>query len=260
MPETITVERAGGVVTVTLNRPTKKNAITGQMLDVLTAACEQVNRNPGDRAVVLTGAGGDFSSGADLTDPDMDVGADRPFLLYMRRVADTVLRLHRLLKPTIAKVDGVAVGLGMNMALACDLVVASDRARFAEIFPKRGLAVDGGGSWSLPRRIGLHKAKELALLGEIVPATAAEAMALVNKVVPADQLDAAVDEWARRLAAGPTLALSLTKGLLNNSAVVSMDQALEDEARAQHVTFSTQDVARAMAAFARREEPEFLGR
>ncbi len=177
----------------------------------------------------------------------------------MREIADALLRLHRLPKPTIAKVDGVAVGIGLSMALGCDLVIASDRARFSEIFPRRGLAVDGGSSWLLPRLVGIHKAKELAMLGDIIPASEAAAIGLVNKVVPVDELDGAVAEWAAKLAAGPTLALSLTKSMINNSFGISLDQALEDEARSQHVTFGSKDVAEAMKAFAEKREPEFHG-
>jgi len=175
-------------------------------------------------------------------------------------MADAILRIHRFSKPTIAAVDGVAVGMGMNMALACDLVIATDRARFCEIFPRRGMAIDGGGSWILPRLVGLHKAKELAFFGDMVAAEDAFAMGLVNRVVPASELDAAVAQWAGRLATGPTVALSLTKGMLNNAFSVSVDQALEDEARSQHITFSTADLKEALAAFVEKREASFTGR
>src|ERR1700736_4501060 len=181
MSDTILVERDAGVVTVTLNRPHKKNAITLRLLEELDATLDAVSRDPADRVLVLTGTGGDFSSGADLTDRgSIGSGPASPFLLHMRRMADTILRVHRFSKPTIAAVDGVAVGMGMNIALGCDLVIASDRARFSEIFPRRGMAIDGGGSWILPRLVGLHKAKELAFFGDMVPANDAAAMGLVN--------------------------------------------------------------------------------
>jgi 2-(1,2-epoxy-1,2-dihydrophenyl)acetyl-CoA isomerase len=261
MGDTILVERTGGVATVTFNRPQKKNAITSGLLDELDAALDAAVRDHEVRVLVLTGAGGDFSSGADLTDRGGPGGGSRtPFLLHMRRLGDAILRIHRFSKPTIAAVDGVAVGMGMNMALACDLVIATDRARFSEIFPRRGMAIDGGGSWILPRLVGLHKAKELAFFGDMVPAADALAMGLVNRVVPAADLAAAVGEWAGRLAAGPTVALSLTKGMLNNSMTVSVDQALEDEARSQHIAFSTEDLKEALAAFVDKREPSFTGR
>jgi len=261
MGDTILVERTGGVATVTFNRPQKKNAITSGLLDELDAALDAAVRDHAVRVLVLTGAGGDFSSGADLTDRGGPGGGSRtPFLLHMRRLGDAILRIHRFSKPTIAAVDGVAVGMGMNMALACDLVIATDRARFCEIFPRRGMAIDGGGSWILPRLVGLHKAKELAFFGDMVPAADALAMGLVNRVVPVADLPAVVGEWAGRLAAGPTVALSLTKGMLNNAMTVSVDQALEDEARSQHITFSTEDLKEALAAFVDKREPSFTGR
>lgn len=257
--ETILVERNEGVVTVTLNRPEKKNAVNARMWDELLETFEAVADDPGDRALVITGAGGAFCSGADLTDLSGDA-TPQPRINSMRHVADVALALHRLPKPTIAKVGGVAAGAGCNLALGCDLIVASDTARFSEIFARRGLSIDFGGSWLLPRLVGLHKAKELALLADIISAQEAERIGLVNKVVPAAELDAAVDEWATRLAHGPTVALSLTKTMLNHSFATSMDQALEDEGRSQHVTFSTSDVVEAMKAFRQKREPRFEGR
>jgi 2-(1,2-epoxy-1,2-dihydrophenyl)acetyl-CoA isomerase len=261
MSDTVLVERADGIATVTLNRPHKKNAITRELLDALDAALDAIARDPADRVLVLTGAAGDFSSGADLTDRQaIGSGPPQPFLQHMRGVSDSILRLHRFPKPSIAAVDGVAVGMGMNMALACDLVIATERARFCEIFPRRGLAIDAGGSWILPRLVGLHKAKELAFFGDMVPAADAHAMGLVNVVCPAAELGPLVDAWARRLAAGPTVALSLTKSMLNNAFSTSIDQALEDEARSQHITYSTEDAKEALAAFVGKREPSFKGR
>ena len=147
----------------------------------------------------------------------------------MRHVGDVALALHRLPQPTIAKVNSVAVGAGCNLALGCDLIVASDEARFSEIFARRGLSIDFGGSWLVPRLIGLHKAKELALFADIISAKEAEAMGLVNRVVPAGQLDAFVADWAHRLAQGPPIALAQTKRLLNDSFDVTLDEALERE-------------------------------
>jgi len=146
------------------------------------------------------------------------------------------------------------------MALGCDLVVASEDARFSEIFARRGLSLDFGGSWLLPRAVGLHKAKELALLAEVISAKEALDIGLVNRVVPGADLDSFVADWAARLAAGPPIALSMTKTMLNTSFEVSMDQALEDEARCQTVNFSTADLAEALKAFVDKREPHFEGR
>jgi enoyl-CoA hydratase/carnithine racemase len=169
------------------------------------------------------------------------------------------LALHRMPKPTIAKVDGIAAGAGCNLALGCDLIVASEDARFSEIFSRRGLSVDFGGSWVLPRLIGLHRAKELAFFAEIVSAKEAADIGLVNRVVPTAELDAFVHGWARTLAAGPPLALSMTKTLLNNGLVTSMEQAVEDEARCQALNFSTADAVEAMQAFSEKRDPNFRG-
>lgn len=258
--ETLHVERAGGIVTVTLNKPTKKNAVDPPMWTEMARIWDDIARNPRrDRAVVVTGAGGDFCSGADLWLPPS--GEDPPHqLTAMRNVAAAIQGLHDLPQPTIAKVPGVAAGAGCSLALACDLVVAGDRARFSEIFAKRGLALDGGSSWFLPRMIGLHKAKELAFFADIISATEAAEFGLVNRVVPDDELDAFVDGWAARLAAGPPIALSLSKRMLNSSMSLTLQQALEDEGRAQSVTLSSRDTADAFAAFTEKREPRFEGR
>jgi enoyl-CoA hydratase/carnithine racemase len=258
--ETIEVERSDeGVVTVTLNRPEKKNAIDATMWDELLATFREVTKREEDRVLVLTGAGGAFCSGADISSGGPSIGGGSHQLARMRHIADVELTLHRLPQPTIAKVGGVAVGAGANLALGCDLTVASDEARFSEIFARRGLSVDAGGSWLLPRLIGLHKAKELAFFADIISAKEAEAIGLVNRVVPAGELDAFVDDWARRLAAGPPIALAQTKRLLNNSFNATMEQALADEGAAQTVNVATRDTAEAIAAFLEKREPQFEG-
>lgn len=258
--ETIIVERNEGVVTVTMNRPARKNAANGTMWRELLKIFDDVATDRNDRVMVLTGAGDAFCSGADLGDPtDVAGRPGDPYLVQMRALSDVALRLHRLPKPTIAKVGGVAAGAGMSMALGCDLVVASDAARFSQIFSKRGLSVDFGASWLLPRFIGLHRAKEVAFFADIMSAAEAAELGLVNRVVPADDLDSFVDEWAKRLAAGPPLALSSTKSMLNNSFDVSFDQALEEEARSQSVNFASADTAEALTAFAQKREPHFRG-
>jgi 2-(1,2-epoxy-1,2-dihydrophenyl)acetyl-CoA isomerase len=178
----------------------------------------------------------------------------------MRHVADVCLALARLPQPVIAKVRGVAVGAGCNLALGCDLVVASTNARFSEIFAKRGLSVDFGGTWVLPRRVGLHRAKELAFFADIIDAAEAERIGLVNRVVDDADLDAFVDDWAQRLAGGPPLAVAMTKRMLNNSMNVTLEEALDDEGAAQTVNFSTQDTVEAIRAFVEKRTPKFEGR
>jgi enoyl-CoA hydratase/carnithine racemase len=259
--ETLIVERSAGVVTVTMNRPARKNAATGTMWRELLATFDDATADRDDRVLVLTGAGDAFCSGADLSDPtDVAGRPGDPYLLQMRALGDVALRLHRFPKPTIAKVGGIAAGAGLNLALGCDLVVASESARFSQIFAKRGLSLDFGASWLLPRLIGLHRAKELAFFADILDSREAAELGLVNRVVPDHELDSFVDEWARRLAEGPTLALSLTKSMLNASSALSMEQALEEEARSQALNFTTHDTREALRAFTEKRQPQFEGR
>ena len=261
--EAIRVERSEGLVTITLDRPTKKNALDARSWIELDHAFAEASADPEVRALILTGAGGNFSAGADLSGGQSGQGLTgrrlQPIVQEMRVVGDILLRLHRMPKPTLAKVDGVAVGVGLGLALACDLVLASDRARFSEIFAKRGLALDGGNSWLLPRLVGLRKAKELAFFGDMIGAAEAASLGLVNKVVPATELDAVAEEWGRRLASGPTLALSLSKRLLDASSSSSFEQALEEEARCQHITYASEDVREGIGAYLERREPRFRG-
>lgn len=258
--ETLHVERAGGILTVTLHKPEKKNAVDPLMWTELARIWDETARDPDrNRAVVLTGAGGDFCSGADLWLPPGDEEPPHQ-LTAMRNVSAAIQGLHDLPQPTIAKVPGVAAGAGLSLALCCDLVVAGESARFSEIFAKRGLALDGGSSWFLPRLIGLHKAKELAFFADIISSREADELGIVNRVVPDDELDGVVDDWAARLAAGPPIALSMTKKMLNNSMSLTLQQALEDEGRCQTVTLASEDTREAIGAFTEKRDPVFRGR
>ena len=257
--ETIEVTRHDGVVTVMINRPHKKNAATTQVWGELLESFREISRRADDRVVVITGAGGEFCAGADLWQPPSD-GPPQHGLANMRNITDVALALHRLPQPTIAKVRGVAVGAGCNLAFGCDLVAAGTTARFSEIFSRRGLSLDFGGSWVLPRRVGLHIAKEIAFFGDILSAAEAKEYGLVNRVVADEELDAFVDAWAARLVASPPIALAQTKRMLNNSSTMSMEQALDDEGSSQTINFGTKDTVEAISAFAEKREPTFLGR
>ncbi len=254
------VFRENSIVTVTVNQPAKKNAVNAAMWDGLTTIFREIASRADDRVVIVTGAGQDFCSGADLSGRGERGQHQSHHLAAMRRVNDACIALQRLPQPTIAKVRGVAVGAGCNLALGCDLVVTSETARFSEIFARRGLSLDFGGSWFLPRRVGMHRAKELALLAEIIGAKDALEMGLINRVLPDGELDAFVENWARKLAAGPPIALAQTKRLLNNSLNVTLEEALDDEAAAQTINFATSDTAEAMRAFLEKREPKFTGR
>lgn len=254
------VEETDGVATVTINRPRVKNAITPDMWDELRSIFTDLGYRDEIRAVVVTGAEGDFCSGADVS--GMASRSDGPRhhqLEAMRKVGDCCLSLFNMPKVTIARVPGVAAGAGLNLALACDLVVASDQARFSEIFARRGLSVDFGGSFLLPRIVGMQKAKELVLLADVIDAATADRMGLVNYVVDASELDDKVAELAAKAAAGPPRAIAMSKAMLNKSFSNSLADALDQEGISQTVNFGLGDVKEAMQAFVDKRTPEFNG-
>ncbi|MGC8466180.1 MAG: enoyl-CoA hydratase/isomerase family protein [Acidimicrobiales bacterium] len=254
MEESVLYRTRNGVTTLVLNRPQVKNAVHGEMWAELSRALERFEGSASERVLVITGAGDAFCAGADLSDLS---DRSRSGLDRMREISAVALRLHRLQKPTVAMVNGVAAGAGCNLALGCDLVVAGRSARFSEIFVKRALAVDFGGSYLLPRMIGLHRAKELAFFGDILSAAEAESFGLVNRVVEDDALKGFVDAWAERLARSASTALSLTKTLLNDSFSLSMEAALEREALAQTIAMTSPDASEAIAAFREKREPRY---
>jgi 2-(1,2-epoxy-1,2-dihydrophenyl)acetyl-CoA isomerase len=253
--ETILVDRDGPVTTVTINRPKRKNALDVASWTALGDAIAGAARDVDTRVLVLTGANGDFCAGADLA----GAGDTHP-LRQMHMVNDVALALHHLAKPTIAKVRGVAVGAGWNLALGCDLVAAAPDARFSQIFSRRAMSVDCGGSWLLPRLVGLQQAKRLALLAEFVDATEAARLGLVTWVRPEAELDEFVATIAGRLAVLPPVALAQSKALLNDGAQTTLRQALDNEARAQAVNRGTEDTAIALAAFVNKTDATYAGR
>ena len=262
----VRVERTGHVATVTLDRPASKNACTGDMWVALGATFRDLSWS-GARAVVLTGANGDFCTGADLGGGGGDDGGGAagsgrfaPMVDAMRVLADAVLTVHGCPVPVVAKVDGLCVGAGLGLALAADLLWCSDRARFSAIFAKRGLSLDFGTSWLLCRRIGVHKAKELAFTAKMVSGPESVDIGFANAVVPAAELDDAVQELVDTIAAGPPIALSSTKRELDNASTLSLAQALEIETLAQSVNVQTDDLREALLAFMERRPPTFQGR
>ena len=248
-------EDVGGVRTLTLNRPHRKNAIDPELWVALREALIAAGNDRSVRALVLTGAGGAFCSGADVANLATSVHP----VYRMRTLSEIALLLHELPIPTVAKVTGVAVGAGWNLALGCDLVVATPESRFSQIFARRGLSVDLGGSWLLPKLAGLQQAKRLALLAELIDAEEARSLNLVTWVVPAQEIDDFVTDLGARLTAGPPIALAQAKALLNEGADRTLRDALANEARAQGVNFGTADAAEAFAAFAEKRTPTFTG-
>ncbi|HEU4362861.1 MAG TPA: enoyl-CoA hydratase-related protein [Mycobacterium sp.] len=243
-----------GVRTLTLNRPSRKNAINVALWRQLRDALRDAADDRGLRTLVIAGAGGAFCSGADIGTPD-----DSHPVYKLQRLTDVALALHELPIPTIAKVTGVAVGAGWNLALGCYLVVATPESRFCQIFSQRGLSLDLGGSWLLPKLAGLQQAKRLALLAETIDAVEAQALNLVTWVVAAAEINDFVDDLAARLAAGPPVALAQTKALLNQGAAATLREALAGESRAQVGNFAGCDAAEAYAAFADKRTPRFTG-
>lgn len=260
----ILIERHDGIVTATLNRPAKLNAIDSAMWQAFVDLADDVQERHADRVLVITGAGDGFCSGADLSGGEGPERGDGPSglgsgLAGMRQVGRAALRLHMLSKPTIAAVNGVAAGAGCNLALGCDLIIASDRARFSEIFAKRGLAIDFGGSWALPRLVGLHRAKELVFTADVIDANEADRIGLVNRVVPHAELLDRTYALAARIASLAPNQIAMSKKLLQQSYSVTMAEALEFEAVAQAANFASGDSAEAMRAFLERREPRFTG-
>ncbi|MFJ8493073.1 enoyl-CoA hydratase/isomerase family protein [Streptomyces sp. NPDC094038] len=256
-PPALLTGDSGAVRTLTLNRPHRRNAVDRELWGLLRQALTEASHDPAVRALVLTGAGGAFCSGADLTSGAADT---RHPLDKVRDLNEVALLLHESPVPTVAKVDGAAVGAGWNLALGCDLVVATPESRFSQIFTRRGLSPDCGGSWLLPRLTGLQQARRLALLAETIDASEARSLNLVTWVVPADEIDAYVADLADRLAAGPPVALAQTKALLNEGTGRTLREALAAEARAQTANFASTDVTEAYAAFTEKREPRFTGR
>ena len=246
---------------ITLNRPDARNAINDQMREELFAALAECRSNPEIRAVVLTGAGKGFCTGADLSrSGGGPVGPGAAREMMKTRSQRLIRALWELEKPVLAAVNGVAAGVGSHLAFACDLVIAAAEARFIEVFVRRGLALDGAGAYLLPRLVGLSKAKELVFFGDDLPAEEAMRIGLVNKVVPGDQLAATAREWATRLAQGPTFALGMSKRLLNRSLEVDLETSLEDEAFAVSLVTQSEDTKEGMRAFVERRTPVFTGR
>lgn len=245
---------------MTFDRPERKNAIPFDGWTELRSAFEAFEGSE-QRILVVTGAGGEFCAGADLDPSGLgEVQSITDRHQRMKEIGSAAFALHRLTKPAIAAVDGVAVGAGMNLALGCDLVVATERARFSEIFVKRGLTVDFGGSWLLPRVVGLQRAKELALSGRIVGAEEALSIGLVVEVVAVEELTTRVSELAEDLLAGAPLGQMFAKQTINASFESSFSDALGWEGQAQSVALGTEDMAEGVAAFLEKRDPVWKGR
>lgn len=255
----IRVEDRDRVRWLTLDNPERKNAIPMDGWDELGEAFREFEGSE-QRVLVVTGADGDFCAGADLDPARMEqLRTVEQRHLRMKLVASVALALHRLTKPTIAAVDGVAVGAGLNLALGCDVAVATERARFSEIFVKRGLTVDFGGSWLLPRIVGMQRAKELALTGRIVDAAEAARIGLVLEVVPVGALEMRVSDLAASMLDGAPVAQMFTKQAINASFEMNFADAIGWEGEAQTVAMATDDATEGIRSFVEKRPPEWRG-
>ena len=255
--ETIRWTVADGVGTITLSRPDTLNALNATMRRELLAALKGAGRDEAVRCVVLTGEGRGFCSGADLRGGD----GERQF----RRVLGAeynplITALRELPKPVVAAVNGVAAGAGVSIALACDLVYASEDARFIQAFVRIGLVPDSGSTRTLVRTLGRHRAAELMFFGEPMSAAEAATAGLVNRVFPSTEFADGVREAARRLAAAPTAAIGLAKRSINEAEDADLAASLAYEAALQDVAGRTEDHAEGLAAFAEKRDPRFTGR
>ncbi|MEV6104048.1 enoyl-CoA hydratase-related protein [Streptomyces sp. NPDC051940] len=256
------------VLTITLNRPETLNALTPDQRERVIALLADASADPAVRAVVVTGTGKGFCSGADLRSGGPEQGrGDNPEPVT-GDIARTIRRgAQRLIaavmdceKPVLAAVNGTAAGLGAHLALACDLVLAAESARFIEVFVRRGLVPDGGGAYLLPRLVGPQRAKELMFFGDALSAAEAEHIGLVNQVVPDAELAKTARDWAERLASGPTRSLALAKQLVNASLESTREAAFAAEALAVEAAMTTQDAQEGVRAFVERRSPRYEGR
>jgi 2-(1,2-epoxy-1,2-dihydrophenyl)acetyl-CoA isomerase len=244
--------RDDGVALITLDREERLNALAVELVDDAVAALREAEADPEIRAAVLTGAGRAFSSGGDLADVGSRVadGQPAPRLETMRALHRLIVALRDSRLPVVAAVHGPAFGAGFSVALACDLIVASEDARFCQVFVRRNLVPDLGSPWFLPRAVGQHAAKELMLLGEEISASEAHSMGIVNRVVPrpSEATDVALELAARMTNTLPAT-MAMTKGLINRSQALSLEDSLRLEEHAQAMALGTPETLAAMRAF-----------
>ncbi len=255
------VEQDGGVLTVTMNRPEKLNAFDDTMLQELTEVIEAAAQDEAVRCLVITGAGRAFGSGQDLTTFAARSATAGPF-----KVSQHLVSYHRLVfairnapKPVVAAVHGVAAGISCNIALACDMRIAADNARFIEAFARIGLVPDGGGGFFLPRLVGMGKAIEMSMLADEVSGPEAERIGLVNKCVPLAEFESTTKAFAQRLAKGPTRSYALIKELIYTSVQVDLQTSLRLEGELQDKAFETADHREGVTAFLQKRPAQYTG-
>jgi len=259
--ETVSIYRDGAAAKLELNRPERMNALNEQLRIDLLAAVEDIARDDGVRAVLLTGAGRAFSSGADLRENRAATADGHPdvYSILTGHYHPIITGIREMPKPVIAAVNGAAAGIGMSLALACDLVLAAESAYFLLAFVNIGLVPDGGSSLFVPTRIGFARAAELALLGERLGAAKALEWGLINQVWPDAELAGQAEALCSKMAEGPTGSYAGTKRQLNHWLYQSMADQLEFEAQVQQERASSADFREGVAAFAEKRTPRFTG-
>lgn len=256
---TILVEMEETLCTLTMNRPDLRNAISETMLDDMNDFLEKAKDDPNIRALVITGAGKGFSAGADVGDWNevYETGVESQWVPKGQKL---IKALKKFPKPVIAAVNGVAVGAGCDLALAADICYGSPQARFSQAYVKMGFSPDNGGTWLLPRIVGWRKATEMIFTGDIIDAEEAYRLGLLNYITPAEELLPQAKAMAKRLAEGPTVAITQAKALLDKSWLLDFEAELEEELKAGDICAQTEDTVEAVKAFVEKRKPNFKGR
>jgi len=266
--ETILLEKKDNITTITLNRPERLNALNPQMMQELASALDEVEADDETRVLVITGAGRGFCAGADVrgmaggTERGSRTAASAEELRQglINSAGKVMPRIHKLQKPTIAMVNGPAVGAGFDLALVCDLRIGSENARFMNAFVRIGLFPGWGGTWLYPRVMGLGKALEYLYTGDFIEAEEAEKLGVLNRLVPADELEKETMALARKIAAGPPISIKLMKLQVYEGLDMDLDTALRIAAACETITLSSEDHREGVAAFREKRPPKFQGR
>ncbi len=264
--EDLILEKEGGIGILTLNRPEKRNALTLKMMtETIPQALEEVRKDDEIKVLILTGAGQDFCSGLDVsalakTPAEAEASKARNAVRLTNSWRSTVLPLRSLNQVTIAAVNGVALGAGFTIALLCDIRIVSEDARFSMGFIRMGLIPGMGSTYLLPQQIGISKALELMVTGDMINAMEAEKLGLVNKVVPSGELEKEAKQLGERIAQGPPIAIELTKRSVYKSIYNDIEQQMEFEGFAQDICINTEDFKESLTAFREKRKPVFKGR
>lgn len=260
MSQDVVVTDDAGVRWIALDRPESKNGLTDEVNGQIIAALEGAQAEKSIRCVVLTGKGGNFCSGLDLKSAAMRAGGFDNAEEHMRKYFHGMIRAVRAVeKPVVALVDGAAVGYGADLAFACDIRIGTERTRFGEVFVKRGLMPDGGGTWTLPRLVGLGKALELMFTGELINAEESHRIGIINRLINSAEAEAQTWAFAKRLAAGPPLVHSWIKRAVYGAQSTDLDAALENEVKGQMQLLRSKDFFEGVSAFFQKRDPSFKG-